>query len=164
MNLEHNFIAVAERVNLQIEKIRNPDQCIRTVATTMSAIVHERIHEKGLAADGTPIGKYSDRYYKYTRKKHGRLEPQDKKVFSLTRKMENSFTFGPDNPDPTKTTEGYGLGFVGSPGGSIGTYKDLSEALEKQAGKEVYKLTEEEKDQSINVALDFIRKPLNNNV
>lgn len=144
------------RLITELVELKNPDRLLREIATTLSAEVHERIHEKGLAADGSGIGTYSDNYFKYTRKKYNREEPKSKVVFSLTRKMENSFTFGDERP-PIKTASGYGLGFIGSAPGNV-SYSDIVGWLEIHFGKEVYALTSSEEEMVRLISEDYVTR------
>ena len=47
-----------------LKNLKQDDVIMRNVATTLLAVVHDRIHEKGLNAEGSPIGTYSAGYMK----------------------------------------------------------------------------------------------------
>lgn len=77
------------------------DQMIREVAFTQAGLMRERIHEKGQDASGAQIGAYTPAYIKTRAKKYNRTT-DPRVILSLTRQMENDFTAGAQNPDPTK--------------------------------------------------------------
>lgn len=64
---------------------------IRAVRSGHAGNARNRVHVDGLDNKGQKFGKYSDSYYKYVRPKYNRIEPQDKKVLSLTSEMEKEF-------------------------------------------------------------------------
>lgn len=60
-------------------------------ASSILALVHDRIHGEGKRADGRPLGQYSNDYLKFRINKHNRTS-DPKVIASLTRQMENDFT------------------------------------------------------------------------
>ena len=90
-----NIGEVAARLSGRLAAIeRGKDQMIRTICTSLVPIIKERIHEKGEYSDGTPFGGYNPQYLRL-RERAGRLEG-NKKVFSLTGKLENALTVVPN--------------------------------------------------------------------
>ena len=90
-----NIGEVAARLSGRLAAIeRSKDQMIRTICTSLVPIIKERIHEKGEYSDGTPFGGYNPQYLRL-RERAGRLEG-NKKVFSLTGKLENALTVVPN--------------------------------------------------------------------
>lgn len=115
---------------------------LRAVCLSMLPVVHDRIHVNGKAADGSPIGIYSDLYLKYTRPKNNRgTDP--KVILSLTRQMENDFSVVADGSR-------YGLGFKNE----VNAQK--SEWAEQTYKKKIYSLTNEEKEQAVNAANEYV--------
>lgn len=129
----------------------NLDKMIREVTFTNAALMRERIHEKGQDSTGGQIGTYSPAYLKTRVRKHSRTA-DPRVILSLTRQMENDFTSGPQNPDPTKTNKGYGIGFKNSE-----NFKK-SQWCEENYGKPIYKFTASEKANIPVIIKEFISK------
>lgn len=95
ISITSNIGEVAARLSGRLAAIeRGKDQMIRTICTSLVPIIKERIHEKGEYSDGTPFGGYTPQYLRL-RERAGRLEG-NKKVFSLTGKLENALTVVPN--------------------------------------------------------------------
>ena len=95
ISITSNIGEVAARLSGRLAAIeRGKDQMIRTICTSLVPIIKERIHEKGEYSDGTPFGGYNPQYLRL-REREGRLEG-NKKVFSLTGKLENALTVVPN--------------------------------------------------------------------
>ena len=95
ISITSNIGEVAARLSGRLAAIeRGKDQMIRTICTSLVPIIKERIHEKGEYSDGTPFGGYNPQYLRL-RERAGRLEG-NKKVFSLTGKLENALTVVPN--------------------------------------------------------------------
>ncbi len=95
ISITSNIGEVAARLSGRLAAIeRGKDQMIRAVCTSLVPIIKERIHEKGEYSDGTPFGGYTPQYLRL-RERAGRLEG-NKKVFSLTGKLENALTVVPN--------------------------------------------------------------------
>lgn len=84
---------VVNKINLSLTTL-NIDEMTRLQATTLLAQMRKRIHVRGLATDGRPIGNYSPGYLKFVRPKHKRSN-DSKVVLSLTRSMENGMILFP---------------------------------------------------------------------
>lgn len=51
--------------NLQaLERLKNPDIMLRTMASTLTGVIRKRVHEDGKASNGEQIGTYSPAYMK----------------------------------------------------------------------------------------------------
>ena len=118
--------------------LENKFTVVKEVAASVAPEIRKRIHVNGKDSLGNNIGKYSKSYFKYVRPKYNRTEPIGKKVMSLTRGMENSFTSGFLNQKPTKTNLGYGIGFINE------SYYEIAMAQEKKLGKKIWSLTNKE--------------------
>lgn len=147
ITLRTNIAEVMGRQVAVLEGIKDgAKEFMRVIAVNLLPVVHDRIHVDGLDSNGSPIGTYSAKYVKYGRKKFNRGS-DTKKIFSLTRQMENDFSV-------IATDKGYGLGFKNS------FNYDKSQWVEKQSGKTVYALTQGEKDLAIEVVTQSIRDAL----
>lgn len=67
--------------------------------------------------------------------------------------MENDFTTGVSNPEPTKTSQGYGIGFKNSENFNKSQWNERYK-------KPIYKTTQEEKTLVRTVAEDFINRQI----
>lgn len=107
---------------------------LRPVAFDVIALMTDRIHDRGQAADGSQIGEYSNSYLRLREKnKRG----QDKKIIvSLTRQLENDWAVIP-------TENGYGVGFNNP------FNKQKAEWVEGNKGKVIFKLSKEEREQVV---------------
>jgi hypothetical protein len=93
LRIESNMDMVVNKVNLSLNAI-NVDEMTRLQATTLLAQMRKRIHVRGVASDGRPIGTYSQSYLKHVRPKHKR-SGDSKVILSLTRAMENGMILFP---------------------------------------------------------------------
>ena len=82
------FTAISDKLtDIDVSKMT------RLAASSLMAEMRQRIHVRGEASNGQPIGTYSKGYLR-TRAKHGRKEGS-KVVLSLTRNMENAMVLIP---------------------------------------------------------------------
>lgn len=107
---------------------------LRPVAFDVIALMTERIHDRGKAADGSQIGEYSNSYLKLREK--NKRGPDKKIIVSLTRQLENDWSVVP-------TQNGYGIGFKNP------FNKQKAIWVEEQKEKKIFKLSESEKQQSV---------------
>ncbi len=102
------------------------DKMLRTIASTLTAAIHVRVHVNGLDSNEQPIGTYTPGYMKVrtntfksskivrgvnngqARKKYNRTA-DTKVILSLTRQMENDLSVCEQNP--FKTDYGYAIGY-----------------------------------------------------
>lgn len=127
------------------------DKMIREVAITEAALMRERIHEKGQDASGAQIGTYTPAYLKVRVNKHNRTA-DPRVILSLTRQTENDFTSGPQNPDPTKTNKGYGIGYKNPEN------FNKSQWCEETYGKPIFQFTTQERENIPVIVRDFINR------
>lgn len=103
--IQSNFSEVAQAIIAKMSAI-DIDKMTRIQATTLMAVMRDRIHVQGLDADGNPIGTYSPKYVKYVRNSKKYERGSDTKVIaSLTRTLENSWRIYP-------IQNGTGIGFT----------------------------------------------------
>ena len=155
-DLQHKIAGLQESQN---------DGVMRVVASSMLAVVHDRIHEQGLNAEGGQIGSYSPGYIKVRTNdflsktivrgpKKGQARPvynrtsDTKVVISLTRQMENDFKV-------IATDKGYGLGYSNEENVKKVGY------VEATYGEKIFALTDAEIETAIGVAKDEIIKLFN---
>lgn len=113
------------------------------VATALLGPVKARIHNDGLAADGSEIGTYSNAYLKERIRKYNRTSDA-KVILSLTRQMENDFTV------QAVGSNSYGLGYNNS--------KNYEKAIwnDNRFGHTVYALTKDEEKIAMEIAKDAL--------
>lgn len=111
ISIKTNIGEVAGRLSAKFKTLlkgsEGYDKAQRAACFALAGDIRQRIHVDGKDANGSPIGSYSDSYMKI-RKLNNRLEPQDKKVLSLTRQLESGFTVVV-NPSGQ-----YGVGWLGN--------------------------------------------------
>ncbi len=108
------------------------DTLLRTIASAMLGETRERIHEQGLNAKASQIGKYALSYLKVRVKKYNRTADR-KVILSLTGQMENDWKV-------IAVQGGYGLGFSNS------FNADKAKWAQERFGT-IYQLTPEEQKQ-----------------
>lgn len=64
ITIRTNINVVAASIIEKLKRISDPSTLLRPVAIDVMNMMTERIHEKGIAADGNPIGTYSPAYMK----------------------------------------------------------------------------------------------------
>lgn len=119
----------------RLEILKNPKPLLRPVAFDVLALMTERIHEKGEAADGSQIGTYNNQYLRLRQRKFKR-SGDGKIIVSLTRQLENDWAV-------LATPQGWGIGF----NNPLNAQK--MNWVEEQKGKKIAALTSSEKDFAI---------------
>lgn len=158
IEIKSNVQEVSRRLYRRLLNISTPenlDKLSREIGFTLAAHMRERIHEQGRDSSGSEIGTYTPAYLRLRQKKYNRTS-DPKVILSLTRQMENDFTTGAANPEPTKTSLGYGVGFKNND-----NFKK-SQWNEERYKKPIYKTTQEEKTLVRTVAEDFINRQIQN--
>ena len=89
MTYSSNLPTVLKTVNLKLTDLQN-EKLTRLQATSLLAVMRDRIHVQGKDSSGGQIGTYTPAYIRYTRKQKGR-GTDNKVILSLTRTMENSY-------------------------------------------------------------------------
>ena len=124
----------------------NTDKMLRSIATSLCALIRTRVHEDGLNSKGAPIGVYSPAYLKQ-REKRGLL-PDKKVVLAYTLEMQKDFGIGATAPTPL-SEGGYGLGF-----------KNPDNAKKAEWNRErygdFYQTTKQERELALKIAARFI--------
>lgn len=145
MKIKSNMAAVLSALDVKMSEI-DIDKMTRLQATSLLAVMRVRIHQDGIASDGSPIGTYTPAYVKYVRSKKGR-GTDNKVILSLTRSMENSMEIYP-------ITGGTGIGFS--------TKENWQKAkwCEETYGKAIYLPTAQETEMVNAIAEDYISKHL----
>ena len=125
--------------------LQQADTLLRSIAVPMQGITRERIHEKGLKADGSPIGQYTKSYLKLRQSDKYKRSSDPKVILSLTRDMEREYRV-----IPLSDTE-YGLGWENP------LEAQKAEWAEERFGQ-VWALTQEELDGVRAIVQDFIQR------
>lgn len=157
-------IELTDETKKQFDELVSPQgELFREVALDLIPMIHDRIHQKGLAADGSEIGIYSDSYMRVrtgevnrranasniktrkefsTKPKYNRSsDPQV--ILSLTRQMENDYAVLPGEV-------GWGIGFNNPHNFDKASWND------ERYGKVVYDLTDEELEHAIKLTEELI--------
>lgn len=169
-----------ERLDL-LKNLKQDDIIMRTVATTLLATVHDRIHEKGLNSAGEPIGNYSKGYMKVrtgnfvnsSRVTRGKNKGKVKDAGNFTRgehkgearprynrtgdtKVVASLTRQMENDFKViATDQGYGLGYSNPDNLKKAGY------VEATYDEKIFDLTEGEQELAFNIASTELAKILN---
>lgn len=173
-----NIKPVLEGLGIKIANLSHPDQMLRTIATSMVAVVRDRVHVQGLAQNGSPIGTYSEGYmavrtgkfktndvYKSGKRKgqtkntgkfsKGLHKDQDRPRYNRTddRKVIVSLTRQMENDLSVQATPqgGYGIGY----NNPINVEK--AAWVEATYRKKIFALTDEEKILMLRIAEDFLK-------
>jgi hypothetical protein len=118
---------------------------LRPVAFDLIALMTDRIHDQGKASDGSKIGEYSSSYLKLREK--NKRGPDKKIVVSFTRQLENDWAVIP-------TQNGYGIGFNNP------FNKQKAQWVEQQKGKKIFKLSVQEREESVLSIREQVKKLL----
>lgn len=108
---------------------------LRPVTVELSGEMSYRIHEQGLASDGSPIGSYSSEYL--NRRIKEKLGGDTRVILVRTRKLSNSW-------GAFATAEGWAVGFVDEGDGSEADSLKKIQYNEKRFSKAIIELTEAE--------------------
>lgn len=115
--------------------LTDKDSTLRPVAIELVEMMATRIHDDGLASDGSLIGSYTEGYLAL---REGRGLGSDKKVILvLSRKLYNSWSAFP-------TDNGWAVGFVDDAATDGVTSRKKIEYAEQHFGKKIIDPTEEE--------------------
>ena len=145
MDFSSNMASVLNTVSLKLTEL-DIKRMTNEQATTLLAVMRDRIHVRGEDSNGTQIGTYTPKYIKYARKKAGR-GTDNKVILSLTRQMENGYLL-------VELPNGTGIGFT--------TNEDFLKAgwCEETYGKKIFSPTAEEKELVNQIAAEYIAKHL----
>lgn len=124
------------------------DKVTRLQASTVMAVMRDRIHVQGRDSDGNMIGIYTPKYIKYTRNTPKYARGTDGKVIlSLTRTMENAWSLFP-------IEGGTGIGFT------TAELLQRSEYCQETYKKDIFAPTAEEYELANKIAADYIKEKL----
>jgi hypothetical protein len=107
ITLKTNLPEVAARLTKKLSRLKDKEYLLRPVCFDLVDLMRERIHQNGIASDGTQIGTYSSDYLKYRQKPPFNQKSENKVIVSLTRQMGNDWSV-------IATKNGYGIGFKNS--------------------------------------------------
>lgn len=103
LTLQTNLGVITADIAAGLQKLADKEYIPRLVAFDIIDVMTMRIHERGLASDGAPIGTYSKDYLSLRQRKYER-NSDPKVIVSLTRQLENDWSV-------IATDDGYGIGF-----------------------------------------------------
>lgn len=146
IKINTNLAEVSARIAAKLEKLKDKDYLLRPVCFDLIEIMKVRIHEKGLAANNSPIGTYSNAYLRLRQKKYQR-SADTKVIVSLTRQLENDWSV-------IATTRGYGIGFKNQ--------FNLQKARWVEQGKQanIFSLSSDENKYASDLINDLVRAAL----
>lgn len=122
-------------LNQIVEALSDSNQSIRPIAIELSGLMQKRIHEDGVASDGTKIGTYTSPYLERRAKITGLSG--NSVVLYLTGKMFSSWgAFG--------TERGWGVGFQDSSDGNNVSSGQKLKYAEEHFNKKIGDMTKEE--------------------
>lgn len=177
-NIDVVFEGLAEKIAMLAEGDQN---VLRVVALSMQPVVRDRVHVRGIASDGSPIGEYTDSYmsvrtgiYKsndeYTKGKKkgetkntgvftkGKNKGAERPLYNRTadRKVILSLTRQQEGDLSVQpTTTGYGIAY----NNSLNYEKAIWQ--EERREKKIFSLTAEERIQSLEIAQEHTDNHLN---
>lgn len=64
LTIKTNISEVVAQYQVMVDKIKNPDKMLRTMATTLTGVIAARVFTDGKASDDQQIGTYSNDYMK----------------------------------------------------------------------------------------------------
>lgn len=102
--IKTNIGEVTDRIKEKLAKISDKEYIPRTLSFDLIDLMTRRIHNEGMAADGSAIGTYNKDYLSLRKSKYQRSS-DTKIIVSLTRQLENDWNV-------IATDKGYGIGFL----------------------------------------------------
>lgn len=132
----------------QLQGVKNNvlDKVTREIAADLVASNISRIHNEGLAVDGSAIGEYAESTKKIRAKKNRQTQKKD---LSFEGKLSKEFSFAPIDASTI------GVGFISDYG------EKLSEIHEEREGKIIWGISQEDERVSREVAKNRLNKYLN---
>ncbi len=100
-----NIANVMAKIHSSFDLLKDKEYLLRPLAIETIPLMKERIHDKGVATDGSQIGTYSNGYMA-ERERNGRGKSK-KVIVALTSQLENDWSV-------QATDKGYGIGFNNS--------------------------------------------------
>lgn len=148
IKINTNIRVVSASLIKKIETLRNPKPLLREVAFDVLAMMDERIHEDGKAADGSQIGEYNSNYLRLRQKKY-KLSGNKKIIVVLTRELRQNWGV-------IATTGGWGIGFTNPNNAQKLAW------VEEQKNKKIGALTKSEREYAIDKLKKLVDRELNN--
>lgn len=166
ISLNSNGKEVLDAIKADLQGKASPqetDKLVRTIASTLTGMMRDRVHVQGKDANENQIGTYSPKYMKVrtndfksakivrgvnkgqARKKYNRTS-DTKVILSLTRQMENDMAICERNP--IKIPYGYAIGYQNDFNFEKLTW--LEKKYKKQILTKLSKNEEEVKDEIVN--------------
>lgn len=150
INVNIDLSAFEGEITNLIEKIGDPERLMRPVCVELVGIMTKRIHEDGVASDGSKIGTYKTSYLRIREKfKHGK---DTDVILVLSRKLSNSW-------GAFATEKGYSVGFVDS-GEGVTSLKKIQFA-EEHFSKKIGELSEEESKYAEERFIEIVNEIIN---
>lgn len=103
LSIKLDFSKFTQDLEQRVEKLKNKDYLLRPVAIETIPLMTRRIHQNGVASDGSQIGTYSSSYLKLRQEKYNR-SGDSKVIVALTSQLENDWSV-------IATDKGYAIGF-----------------------------------------------------
>lgn len=149
LTLKIDLSEIADKLKSKLEAVANPENLLRPVAFDLTAIMTERIHDKGLASDGGLISQtgYSNSYLKVRQEKFNRTA-DTKVIISQTRQLENDWSV-------VEIKNGYGIGFKNQHN------RDKARWVEATYKKEIFSLSEDERQYATKRFNELLSEQLN---
>lgn len=147
LKLKVDLTGLSDKLRQKFATLANPEYLLRPVAFDLVALMTQRIHDKGLASDETPIGVYSNPYLKLRQDKFKRTADA-KVVISLTRQLENDWSV-------VEVKGGYGIGFKNQ------FNRDKSKWVESNYSKEIFSLSAPERSYAAKRFNELVSEQLN---
>lgn len=148
MRLNFDVKKMGADIAAKLAAINNPEALLRPIAFDLVAKMTERIHDRGLASDGGPIGTYSDPYLRTRQAKYKR-GADTKVIVSATRQLENDWSV------VATGKKSYGIGFKNQHN------RDKSKWVEATYNKKIFSLTADERQYAQNRFKELVSEQFN---
>jgi hypothetical protein len=147
LSIKLDFSKFSQDLEQRVERLKNKDYLLRPVAIETIPLMTRRIHQDGVARDGSQIGTYSSSYLKLRQAKYNR-SGDPKVIVALTSQLENDWSV-------IATDKGYAIGFSNT--------FNLQKArwVEDIKGKIIFSLSEDEQQFVIERFQEMINNALN---
>ena len=155
LTIKTNIQVVGSKLLKKLAILRDPKPLLRPVALDVLSLMTERIHEKGNAADDSPIGSYNSNYLKLRQKKPFNRTDDKKIIVSLTRRLENDWGV-------IATERGWAIGFLNKQKGTKDhiVSSDKMKFVEEKKNKKIASLSKSEKEYAINKIRKLVKAEL----
>lgn len=146
IGVKTNIASITGELNSKLKRLTDKDYLLRPVCFDLIDLMTNRIHNRGNAADDSPIGTYSRGYLAVRQKKYNRSS-DNKVIVSLTRQLENDWSV-------IATANGYAIGFLNQ--------FNLQKArwVESIKEKRIFQLSQQEQDYATNRLNEIVSQAL----